>query len=74
MQAERAGVEIITVEVGRQHGGDAGSSDGQTPGMITVHTDDAGVASPDDLLMLRQKVFDALSRHHSAPTMLQSKL
>jgi hypothetical protein len=71
-QAERAGVDIVIVEVGSQHEGDGGSS-GPLPGRIALHTDTAGLVRPDELLNLRQKVYEALSKH-SPPTMLQSKL
>lgn len=72
LQAERAGVEIVTVEVGRHHEGD-GDSSGPMPGRIALHTDTAGFVSPDDMMNLRRRVYEALIKH-SPPTMLQSKL
>jgi len=72
VQAERAGVDIITVEVGRQRGKVEG--DGSLPGRMAIDTDETGLAKPADVLDLRQRVFEALSKHHTPPTMLQSKL
>lgn len=69
-QAERAGVDIITVEVGGlQKSGTQSSMPGTTP----VYQE-LGLATTEDVLSLRQRVFEALNKHHTSPTIIQSKL
>lgn len=71
VQAERAGVDIITVEVGRQQ---KDRISGSMPGRTANDEKEAGLVTTEDVLSLRQRVFEALNKHHTSPAVLLSKL